>query len=249
MGIVEDMPSFERDMGGPASGPSDTFPPSGDGSFRRNNPNVAPREGDWICSEETCGNLNFARRSHCNNCNKPRQEIHGFGTGVTGPPDAFQGTLHPDFVDGPPGGRGVERGGFVPNPDGWGYGVPPRKFERDFNHGLPPRINESYRPERDLRDRQGFHDRYDYQSRDKFGRPPMDRGFYGGINRSRERTERYQDKKGLDYDFKGDKRQDSPQPRWGRDIRDRSRSPERGLPRNIHVDQHRDDRRDERRDR
>nr|DAD35553.1 TPA_asm: hypothetical protein HUJ06_006193 [Nelumbo nucifera] len=69
----DSSPPYGRGRGGGrSSGRGFDGPGYGLGPFRgegmsRNNPNVSPREGDWICPEPSCGNLNFARREYCNN--------------------------------------------------------------------------------------------------------------------------------------------------------------------------------------
>eukprot|EP01018_Ginkgo_biloba_P040590 Gb_22580 [translate_table: standard] len=247
--------SFGRGFPGPDYRPAEPFPPEGE-SFKRNNPNIPPREGDWICSEPTCGNLNFARRTHCNNCNKPRRDMTPFhmggGGGLQG---GFRGTRpRPPFIGGPPMGRGMGRGtdGYGSPPGVWGRGGP-----RAVDQVSPPRLGEKlpdFRPGRDPRDRTEYHDHYDYSEREKFERlPPVGRGFMMGY-RDSKREDRFNDRR-VDHDVRSDRRPPTPPPRsrWGRDSRERSRSPMRSASREYRRDSHperlRDDRREGRRDR
>lgn len=252
-GIGRGRPPLGRGFSGPGYGPSSPF--RGE-SIGRNNPNVTPREGDWICTEPTCGNLNFARRTHCNNCNKPRRDMAPFGIGGGSPSRGFQGPPMPHLapMGGPPAVRGMGRGGsgFGEPPIGWGRGGP-----RDFDQGPPSRPGErfpDFRPGRDIRDRPDYRDHDDYRERDKFDRgPPVDWGFPIG-SRDREREDRFHDKRGPP-DARSDRHPPSPPPRsrWGRDARERSRSPIRASSKDYyrepHLDRRRDDKRGGRRDR
>lgn len=255
-------PPFGRGRGRPPlgrgfSGPGYDAPePFRGESAGRNNPNVAPREGDWICSEPTCGNLNFARRTHCNNCNKPRRDVAPFSLGVGSPIRGYQRPLSPPLMDAPPMGRGMGRGGsgFGPPPVRWGRGGP-----REFDQGAPPRPAErfsDFRSGRDIRDRPEFRDNDEFADRGKFDRaPPVDWGLPLG-SRDRERDDRFHEKRGP-LDTRSDRHPPSPPPpprsRWGKDARERSRSPIRSVPkeyyREPYADHRRDDKRGGRRDR
>ncbi|XP_006822678.1 zinc finger Ran-binding domain-containing protein 2-like [Saccoglossus kowalevskii] len=37
-----------------------------------NKPNFKMNDGDWVCEDEKCGNVNFARRRSCNRCGKDK---------------------------------------------------------------------------------------------------------------------------------------------------------------------------------
>lgn len=229
-GMGRGMRSYGRGFSGPDYGRADSFPPEGE-SRRRNNPNIEPREGDWICTEPTCGNINFAKRQQCNNCDRPRQDMAPFG------PSVQAQRSRPHYMGGPPVGRGMGRGtgGFGPPSGPWGRGGP-GAFDRISPH------------------RHDYEDRFDYRGRvrdDSFApvdRPPM-MSHKDGI-----REERYHDRR-VDHDVRGDWHPSSPplRGRWGKDSRERSRSPLRTASRDYyrdpHLDRLRDDRRDVRRDR
>ncbi|XP_042041749.1 RNA-binding protein EWS [Salvia splendens] len=209
----------------------------------RNNPNVRPREGDWFCQDPLCKNLNFARREHCNNCNRPRYASSGSPRrgGYLGPPFPPRDRVPPALLDHSP----------VRNMNG-GYRSPPRGWprdDRDFRASGPPGRNEVRLPdplmrgerpnflEDDPRDRFGYYDgpplpewgHRDHRGRDNFFHER--RGGYGGR-------------------FLSPPPASAVPPRgWVSHIRDRSRSPARGGPpaKDYHRDMHMNRRRDGRR--
>lgn len=175
-----------------------------DGEYvHRNDPNLSPREGDWICQNPSCGNLNFARRSHCNNCDKHRYESsrspqRGY---FDSPPRVPQRSLGPSDC-GPP--RDMAR--YRPPPRDWGVSDP-----RDYAGRSPPdrvgrfsdalqRERIGFRGDRELRDPVKFQwSAAEYKQRER----PHD-GLY--LDRSHQQS-------------------GSPRGNWGSDMRDRSRSP------------------------
>ncbi|KAJ7541825.1 hypothetical protein O6H91_10G078600 [Diphasiastrum complanatum] len=241
-GFERDMPHSGRSFGGRGYGSRDGFVP-GEDSHGRNNPNVSPREGDWICSEPTCGNLNFSRRTHCNNCRKPR-DMAPFGLGLGGPLGNFQGPVQPDFVGDPHFDRRIgDNHGLLD--------VPPNAWGQEFDHGLSSRVPDRFLtlpPEREFRDRDrgmyhdgqdGFRDRQRFEKapsihRERFDKFSFSSDFYGSGIRERERGNHHKDKS-LDHDPRGERRPLSPpRSRWGADLRERSRSPIRRFQRDVH---------------
>ncbi|KAJ0030108.1 hypothetical protein Pint_13206 [Pistacia integerrima] len=236
---------FGRGFDGPALGPG---PLRGEG-MNRNNPNVRPREGDWVCPDPSCGNLNFARREYCNNCKRFRYAPGGsLRRGYPGPPPPppppprrFPG-LPMDISPARP------MNGYRSPPRGWGRdGHGPREFVAG---GPPPSRHEGRFSDHMRRDRLDFPDD-GYRGRNK-PMPPMDWG-----HRDRGRDNFFNERKGY-------RRAPSPPPappvpphrgRWGRDMRERSRSPIRGAPppkdyrRDMYMERGRDDRRGIGRDR
>nr|XP_027070948.1 RNA-binding protein EWS-like [Coffea arabica] len=218
-------------------------PGYGPGPFRgevvpRNNPNVRPREGDWYCSE--CNNLNFARREVCNNCKRPRYAPARSPPrrGYPAPP------LPPRRFPGPSSDRSPGRmmNGYRSPPRGWARDEP-----RDFRAGGPPYPRHEGRfPDPMFRRDRPDYAEDDYRERNRFDRPiPLD-----WAHRDRARDNLFNERKGYE------RRPPSPLPtalpprgQWGRDARERSRSPLRGgaapkdYRRDMYLERGRDDRR------
>ncbi|KAL6006199.1 hypothetical protein ACLOJK_040245 [Asimina triloba] len=206
-------------------------------SIGRNNPNVSPREGDWICSEPSCGNLNFARRVYCNNCNRLRFAPRGNGPGGSPRGNFFRPpSPHapvPRFV-GPPmdRGKGRDMNGYG-SPHGWGGGgprEPPRNWGRDEPRDFkmdppPPRHVERFSGDR-LRRERPVYPEVGYRGRGKFDRSLAPEWSHRG----RGRGNFFNDRRWYD---ENDHQLSSPPlplspPRrgpWVSDRRDRSRSP------------------------
>ncbi|KAK2645655.1 hypothetical protein Ddye_020850 [Dipteronia dyeriana] len=237
---------FGRGSDGPAFGPG----PFRNEGMNRNNPNVRPREGDWFCPDPVCGNLNFARREYCNNCKRHRP-----ASGGSSPRRGYPGPPPPP----PPPPRRFPGPPLDPSPRRAmnGYRSPPRIWGRDGPRefgagGLPPSRHEGRFSDHMRRDHRPHFPEDDYRGRNK-PMPPMDWG-----HRDRGRDTFFNERKGYE------RRPPSPPPipsvpphhgRWGRDVRERSRSPVRGAPppnayrRDMYMERGRDDRRGMGRDR
>ncbi|KAJ0989247.1 hypothetical protein J5N97_007603 [Dioscorea zingiberensis] len=184
-----------------------------DGEYvHRNDPNLSPREGDWICRNQFCGNLNFARRSYCNKCNEFR-----YGPGIRGSSRSPQrGYYSSPPRQSPPRFSGLQpEHGF--RRDTNGYRSPPRGWDTEelinFGSGSPPRRGARF-PDHLERERLDYHDD-DYRERRKFDWPVHDQWERRDPDRDGFMPERRR--------FGG--HTPSPRGRWINDTRERSRSP------------------------
>ncbi|KAF5743440.1 TATA-binding protein-associated factor 2N [Tripterygium wilfordii] len=191
----------------------------------RNNPNVRPREGDWICPDHLCNNLNFARRDSCNSCKRFRYAPGGSprrGYPRPVPPFASHRRFPGLPMDLSPGRTN-------------GYRSPPR---RDFGPGdLPPDRYEGQFSDLSMRRDHLNYPEDEFRRRDNFERSvEMNWG-----HRVRGRENLYNERR----EFERQPHSPhvaavappvSPPPpavprgRWARDMRERSRSPLRRAP-------------------
>ncbi|GAB2292294.1 hypothetical protein Dimus_026542 [Dionaea muscipula] len=221
-------------------------------ALQRNNPNVRPRDGDWYCPDPRCGNLNFARREHCNSCGKYRNAPVGSPRrGHGGPAPPFGG---PRRFPAPPMERSPGRftNGYRSPSHGW-----PRDGPRDFGPSIMPHPRHEGR----FSDHHARRDRLDYPDEDVRGSdfdrlaPP------DWASRERAKDHIIDDRKGHERRIPSPLLLPPPPPphpahrgrRVEHDMRERSRSPIVGPPkdfhRNLFVERNRDERRGGERDR
>ncbi|KAK3129782.1 hypothetical protein QOZ80_6BG0484650 [Eleusine coracana subsp. coracana] len=195
-----------------------------DGEYvHRNDPNLSPREGDWICQNPNCGNLNFARRTHCNNCNKYRYAPEVYEPRRSprrvylSPPPRGPARSPPPRGPARIGGPPVER---APLRETAGYRSPPRVWgigDRGYASRSPPADRAGRFAEPPLKERMVFRGDRDPRDRAKFDWSVTD----GYNQRERPRDGMYLDR--------SRRRSGSPRDNWGSDLRDRSRSPRNRL--------------------
>ncbi|TVU08999.1 hypothetical protein EJB05_42433, partial [Eragrostis curvula] len=182
-----------------------------DGEYvHRNDPNLSPREGDWICQNPICGNLNFARRTHCNNCNKYRYAPEAYEPGRSPRRGYLSPPRGPARGFGPPVERAPPRemARYRSPPRDWGVGDP-----RGYASRSPPADRAGRFAEPSFKERMAFRGNREPRDRAKFDWSATD---------NYNQRERPHD--GMYHD-RSRRRSVSPRGHWGSDLRDRSRSP------------------------
>lgn len=185
-----------------------------------------------------CKNLNFARREHCNNCNRPRYASSGSPRrGYPGPPFPPRQRVPPTPLDHSP--PRIMNGGYRSPPRGW-----PRDVPRDFRASGPSARHDVRFPDPLMRsERQN----YPEEDRYRYDRPLLPE--WGHRDRGRENYF-YQRRGGYGRRILSPPLAPAVPPRgWASHIRDRSRSPVRGgaqpkdYQRDMYMNRRRDDRR------
>ncbi|GJN34297.1 hypothetical protein PR202_gb22946 [Eleusine coracana subsp. coracana] len=171
----------------------------------------------------SCGNLNFARRTHCNNCNKYRYAPEVYEPRRSprrvylSPPPRGPARSPPPRGPARIGGPPVER---APLRETAGYRSPPRVWgigDRGYASRSPPADRAGRFAEPPLKERMVFRGDRDPRDRAKFDWSVTD----GYNQRERPRDGMYLDR--------SRRRSGSPRDNWGSDLRDRSRSPRNRL--------------------
>ncbi|XP_018683997.2 uncharacterized protein LOC103991813 [Musa acuminata AAA Group] len=132
------------------------------GYIHGNDTNLTPQEGDWVYHAPYCGNLNFARRTHRNNCNK-----HRYGPQLPAPSHT---SWEASFRGGSPP-RTLDPTGCVPRHDSHRYGSLPHHGWGVEDPRMPPPACGAKFAGSKRREREDYHDELEYQRRHQLNRP------------------------------------------------------------------------------
>ncbi|URE14908.1 Zn-finger in Ran binding protein [Musa troglodytarum] len=126
------------------------------GYIHGNDPNLPPEDGDHVYHAPYCGNLNFAPRTHRNNCNK-----HHYGPSHTSWRASFRGSPS----------RTLDPTGCVPRHDFHSYGsLPPHGWGAEDPRVPPAACGAKFAGPKP-REREDYHDELKYRKRHQLDRP------------------------------------------------------------------------------
>ncbi|RZR77389.1 hypothetical protein BHM03_00002432 [Ensete ventricosum] len=150
-------------QGGRAEGRSAYGGPVSEGGYiHGNDPNLSLQEGDSVYHDPYCGNLNFARRTHCNNNNK-----HRYGPELSAP----NHTSWRAFCHGSPS-RTLDGIGHVLSHDSDRYGsLPPHGWGVVEDSRMPPPGCGAKFAGFKRRKREDYHDELEYRKGHQLHRP------------------------------------------------------------------------------